>query len=131
MTFIKRYGYQLAIGVALIWVVKYYGTTQFEQGASQERLQTSKDIEKNVQVRYAAAVKQLDADKAQVALDQAALTAQSSTIQTDRSAFNQNVAAKLAVLGSAQKGNLTDASKTPDDQLNALVRQWISRLSTK
>ncbi len=129
LPFLKKYGYQLAIGVALIWVVKYYGTTEFEQGAAQERVQTTKDLEKNVQARYAAAVKDLESQKQAIQQAQMALGAQSQTIQTDRAAFNQNVAQKLSALDSATKGNITDASKTPDDQLNALARQWIARLS--
>ncbi len=130
LAFLKKYGYQIAIGLALIWAVKYWGTTQFEQGAAQERVQTSKDLEKNVQLRYAAAIKDLDAQKQAVAQAQAVLGAQSDAIQTDRAAFNSNVSTKLTALNTAMKGNLSNVSQTPDDQLNALARQWIVRLST-
>jgi hypothetical protein len=127
--FLKAYGAQIAIGLALVWLVKYYGTTEFEQGASQERVQTTKDLEKNVQMRYAAAVKQLDADKAALAAQQASLNGQVVSIAADRKSFTTTVSTQLSAINDAAKGNLTDASKTPDDQLNALARQWISRLS--
>jgi len=131
LKFLKTYGYQLAIGAALIWVVKFYGTTQFEQGAAQERVQTSKDLERNVQARYAAAVKSLDTQKMALEQAQAALDGQSTAIAADRQSFTATVNSKLTAINNATKGNIDNVNKTPDDQLNALARQWIARLSSE
>ncbi len=132
--FLVKYWRQAAIiGCALLlaYAIKRYGTIEYESGATDEKVQVTKDLEKNVQMRYAAAVKQLETDKAQVAQAQAALAGQSSAIQSDRANFNNNIASKLSAIDNASKGNITDANKTPDDQLNALARQWIAHLSAR
>ncbi len=134
LIFLKMYWRQAAIvGCALLlaYAIKRYGTIEYENGATDEKVQVTKDLEKNVQMRYAAEVKQLEASKAQLAIDQAALSGQHSAIQSDRASFNQNVATKLSAIDTASKGNITDANKTPDDQLNALARRWIARLSAR
>lgn len=131
---LKLYWQQAAIvgcALILVWAIKYYGTTQFESGASEEKIQVTKDLEKNVQLRYAAEVKKLDTAKQELVQMQVNLDVQSQVISADRASFNRNIAIKLSAIDIATKGNLTDASKTPDDQLNALARQWIARLSAR
>ena len=70
---LKMYWRQAAIvGCALLlaYAIKRYGTIEYENGATDEKVQVTKDLEKNVQMRYAAEVKQLEASKAQLAIDQ-------------------------------------------------------------
>lgn len=131
---LKIYWRQVAIigcALILVYAIKRYGTIQYENGATDEKVQVTKDLEKNVQVRYAAEVKQLDERKVQLDNEEASLAGQMISIQSDRASFNKNVATKLSAIDIATKGNLNDASKTPDDQLNALARQWIVRLGTR
>lgn len=121
----------VGLAVCILWAVKRYGTAQYEKGAADEQVQVTKDLEKNVRLRYAAAIKELDTARMQLQQDQTALQTQKGVIQADRTNFNNIVSSKLDAINNATKGSMQDASKTPDSDLNFLARQWIARLSAR
>jgi hypothetical protein len=124
----RKIGIGAAILLSVLVLLRWYGNRQYNAGRDDEKVTSSKAIEKAANEARDAARAELNTERANLEAASIALAQSRNQFDRDRKQVDAQINSRLTAIANASKEDSTRVLETPDVDLDALIRSLLGEL---